>query len=339
MIKRVVICLAALTLTAGFGAGLERVEIAGATSVTPFAEVVQKILHDDILVTLNQRGSTRGLRQLCEKASVPTVVLSSHRVTAETLDRCRVHGFDWLREIKVARYGLVLAQNASTSPLELTTRDLFLALGARTPLSDQDCTLLTNNRTSWSAVRSSLPARPILMIGPAQGTDRFNDFVDLALRDGARSFPCLATLEVKAPQIFDRAVKVRNDQHWVVAGDDEGAVAGVLRHLPHGLALFGWSSLIGTDELAILPLNGVHPTTSTIADRTYPLTQDFYLYTAEAHLGEESAVRRVVEPFVNLGETSPGGRLFEIGFVPPRDSELSYLVNVASGERSAALSP
>lgn len=326
---------AVLSLAMGLaGQAADRpVNVVGSSTVSPFVVAVAELLDDQVRIEMNQNGTSLGLARLCASAlGGPDIAAASRRILRAEMTACAEVGVKELVEMKIGLDGIVIAQSEKALPIELSARDVYLALAARTPLSDQECRLVMNRRKLWSDVRDDLPEREILVIGPPMSSGTRQTFAKLVLEEGARAIPCLRQLEAHSPTYFESALEMRRDGQWIDGGENDHAIAHTLRHLRAAIGIFGYAHLFETDGIEAISYEGVLPTAETVATGVYPLSRPLYLYTTILRLQSRPGIETTLAQFAAPSITGPRGRLTRLGLISVPQSGGVLVMDAATGE-------
>ncbi len=105
---------------------------------------------------------------------------------------CAKNGVKEIIEVKVGYDGIVLGQSKAAKPLNLTRKDIFLALAKQVP--GKDGKLIDNPYKTWKDVNAALPDTKIEVLGPPPTSGTRDAFVELAMEGGAKKFADLKTL-------------------------------------------------------------------------------------------------------------------------------------------------
>ena len=100
---------------------------------------------------------------------------------------------------------------------------------------------------------------------------------------------------------------------------------------PTSVGVFGLSFYENnTDKLKVATMNGVEPTTETIAAGDYPVSRPLFFYVKKAHIGVIPGLKEYAEFFVSDDMAGPDGPLAEYGLVS--DPELAATQTAVADE-------
>ncbi|MBB4658698.1 substrate-binding domain-containing protein [Parvularcula dongshanensis] len=306
------------------------IRVAGSSTVAPFALVVASSADGHAVVS--QTGTTAGLAALCAEGQPVAFAGASRQVRPEEVTRCAEGSVATLVELELGLDGIVLVQGEKQRELSLTAHDLYRAVARTVPLGDGNCRLVPNRVRNWRDVRAALPDRPIMVLGPPQGSATREALIELAVRTGARAEPCLAALEREDEPAFLDSLRLRDDGAWVDTGGSDGAAAYALTRMPDAIGIFSFVHALKQEGLETLSFDGVHPTAATVADGRYTLVRRAYLYTTAGQLTRDPRVMRMVGAFRDPALVGPGGVLTAMGLVAGEEAGRARLIDTATGE-------
>ena len=116
--------------------------------------------------------------------------------------------------------------------------------------------------------------------------------------------------------------KVRTDGASVDIDGDYTETLASLDANVNGVGVFGLSFLLNnTDSIYAARINGVMPSTESIASGEYPVSRPLQFYVKHAHLDQVPGLKEYIEFFVSDEIAGPDGPLAEYGLVS--DPELT----------------
>lgn len=298
------------------------VRIVGSSTIFPFAAKVAEVYSErsSVGLVVEQTGSGGGHKLFCSGDPSINATTSSRAQKPSERTLCAENGIDEVIELRLGYDGIVLARAIESAPMALDERMLFQALARELPRSDTDCRGIANPYHRWSEIDPSLPDERIEVYGPPPTSGTRDAFVETAMEVGARSFPCLANMELNTPNLFrSRAHEVREDGLWIDAGENDNALIRTLTNTPRALGVFGFSFLDqNTDKVTGVSIGGVRPTLSTIRDGDYPVLRDLYLYL---RADDRKEVANYAAEFLSDDASGPGGYLEDMGLIPLQPEE------------------
>ncbi len=345
-------------------AGRDMVSIVGSSTVYPFATVVaERFGRSTNFKTpkIESTGSGGGLKLFCKGvgANTPDITNSSRRIKKSEYDSCQENGVADIVEVLVGFDGIAIANSRKADLLQLTLKDLFLALAKDVPGADGK--LVPNPHKTWKDVNPSLPATRIEVLGPPPTSGTRDAFAELAMGGGAKAIADLKTLrglgadqadEIKAlmaklgisegvytaieekkgkapkgKDVFKTvAYAVREDGAYIEAGENDNLIVQKLEANPNALGIFGYSFLEENgDKVQGSEIGGVSPSFDTIASGDYPVSRPLYFYIKSAHVGKIPGIQEYAMAFTSNKAMGEDGYLPERGLIPLSDEELEQV--------------
>lgn len=313
------IALASLTL-AGCDAlsalSPRQVKVVGSSTVYPFTKTVADAFVEAKpgrrTPVIESTGTGAGIVRFCEGAgsNFADIVNASRRMRRAEFDTCKTNGVGDIIEVPIGLDGIALAESNAGPKLELTRKDLYLALAAN-PLGKP------NTAKTWKDVNPALPAIPIVVLGPPSTSGTRDAFVELILEHGClEAMPAAADLKKAGdPALFDNTCrKIRADGAYAEKGEDDNLIVQGLAENPNAIGLFGYSYLdANRSRLHGVPLDGVTPTYADIESGKYPGVRSLYIYVKKRHLDALPDLKEFLRLYSTMWE--PGGPLTKHGLI------------------------
>ncbi|WP_417579735.1 substrate-binding domain-containing protein [Pelagibacterium sp.] len=307
---------AALAVVAAFGAtaaqaqSRDTIQIAGSSTVLPFASIVAEefgaAFPEFNTPVVGSGGSSGGLRQFCEGVGENTIDIAnaSRKIRAAEVEACAAAGVDDIREIVIGFDGIVFAVNADKGDFALEPIHVFNALAAQVMVDGE---LVDNPYTSWAEIDASLPDQPIALAIPAGNHGTREVFEERVVIPGC---------EEAGVEDEEACVAFRQDVVVEIAGDYTETLAR-LQSNTDTVGVFGLSFYEqNTDTLKVATVSGVEPTAATILAGEYPVSRPLQFYVKGAHVDVIPGLSEYVEFFLSDGIAGSGGRLEEAGLIP-----------------------
>lgn len=303
----------------------DSLEIVGSSTVYPFATVVAERYgraSGSATPKIESTGSGGGMKLFCSGlgTSFPDITNSSRRMKQSEWDNCQANGVTDIIEVLIGYDGIVLANARSVSPMNLTRKDVFLALAAQVPGPEKG-QLIDNPYQTWNQVNPSLPKTKIEVMGPPPTSGTRDAFAELALEGGCKAFPFISALK-KTDSSRYKAVchTVREDGHYIESGENDNLIVQKLEANPSALGVFGFSFLDqNEDKVQGSPIEGTSPEFESIADKSYPISRPLYFYVKKAHVGVVPGIEGYLKEFVSEKAWGMEGYLADKGMIPLSD--------------------
>lgn len=303
----------------------DTISIVGSSTVYPFATVVAERFganSDFPTPKLESTGSGGGLKLFCQGIGTqhPDITNASRRMKPSEFELCASNGVEAITEFRIGSDGIVIASSQKAENLDITLEQLFLALGEKVPSPDDETKLVANPYEKWSEIDSSLPNKPIRVMGPPPTSGTRDSFNELALQGGCEDLPAVA--DMSEDEMEGVCQSIREDGVFIEAGENDNLIVQKLIDDTSMYGVFGYSFLEeNADRLQAATLNGKVPTAEAIAADEYPVARSLFFYVKKAHIGVVPGIPEYVEEFTSMGAMGPNGYLKNVGLiVPPRDA-------------------
>jgi len=335
--KILISSLAASILCATSGSALaqsarDSITIVGSSTVYPFTTTVaEQFGRAGKFKTpkVESTGTGGGIKLFCNGVGpqFPDIANASRRIKAAELQTCAKNGIKDVVEIKVGYDGIVIAENKAGSTLNLTRKDVYLALAKNVPDPANPSSLIPNPYTTWKDVNPKLPATKIEVLGPPPTSGTRDSFVELYLEAGCRSFAWLDALRTQDEPRFKRACDtVREDGAYVEAGENDNLIVQKLNANPSAVGIFGYSFLEeNLDKLKGAVVDGVTPTYETIASGKYPASRPLFIYVKKAHVNVIPGIAEFLAEYTSEKALGEEGYLADKGLIPPLKNEIGKI--------------
>jgi phosphate transport system substrate-binding protein len=330
--KKIILIVCALVMGTGLScatAGSRNyIAIVGSSTVYPFATVVAEQFGKTTRFRtpkIEATGSGGGMKLFCEGLGVqhPDITNSSRRIKKSEYDMCRANGVREITEVKIGYDGIVIANSRKAPLMNLTRRDIFLALAREVPAPDGSRKLVSNPYRTWKDVNSKLPATPIKVLGPPPTSGTRDAFVELAMEGGCKTFDWIKAMKKDDMDRFKRVCHtVREDGAYVEAGENDNLIVQKLIASPDAAGIFGYSFLEeNQDTIQGSLVEGVAPEFESIADGSYPVSRPLFFYVKKAHVKMIPGMMEYVKEFTSEKAWGEDGYLADRGLIPMPDDE------------------
>jgi len=319
----------------------DQIKIVGSSTVYPFSTTVAEQFGKSTKFKtpiVESTGSGGGLKLFCKGIGKkhPDITNASRRIKKSEVKRCAENGIKEIVEVKVGYDGIAMANSKKAQKLALTRKDIFLALAKDVP--DGKGKLKPNPYETWKDVNSSLPAVKIEVIGPPPTSGTRDAFVELAMEGGCKSFKWIKGIKKAAKKAKiagnkteARALKkkykavchaVREDGHYIEAGENDNLIVQKLDANPKALGIFGYSFLDqNSDKVQGSTIDGKDPTFENIATGKYKVSRPLYFYVKKAHVGKVAGIEEFIAEFTSEKAWGPDGYLIDKGMIPMSSKE------------------
>ncbi|KAB1085114.1 phosphonate ABC transporter substrate-binding protein [Neorhizobium galegae] len=320
--------LVAYVAFAGAAAARDQVQVAGSSTVLPYAKIVAESFGEAFpkfkTPIVESGGTGAGLKEFCKGVGEATIDVAnaSRPINKSEAEACKAAGVTDIQEIRIGYDGIVFATASSNGDMKLEPKDLYKALAAQVVV---DGKLVANPYKNWSDINPTLPKGPIAAYIPGEKHGTREVFELNVLAAGCKD---AGATDVIAKEIADKAaqakacVAVRKDG---VAVDIDGDYTETLARIAAnktGVGVFGLAFYENNaDKLKVATMRGIKPTSATIADGTYPVSRPLFFYVKKAHLGVVPGLKEYVEFFLSDDMIGPDSPLIEYGLVAAPDAQ------------------
>lgn len=327
MIKKTLLFSTFAALTAACGAqARDQVQVVGSSTVFPFATAVAEELgqaQEFKTPIVESTGTGGGFKLFCSGKGdgTPDVANASRAIKTSEKDQCAANSAGELIEVKIGYDGIVLANARSAPQLNLSLKDIYLALAKEIP--DGEGSTKPNPYTTWKQVNASLPDVKIEVIGPPPTSGTRDAFAELAMEGGCKTWPWIKSLADSYKETYTKICHtIREDGAYVEAGENDNLIIQKLQANPNALGVFGYSFLDqNTDKVQGSLINSVEPSFDMIANGAYKISRPLYFYAKAAHLELVPGLKAYIGEFISEKAWGPDGYLSEKGLIPMPDEE------------------
>jgi phosphate transport system substrate-binding protein len=306
----------ALTATSAFAR--DNIQIAGSSTVLPYASIVAESFGENFdfpTPVVESGGSSAGLKRFCEGTGETTIDIAnaSRQIKSSELETCAANGVDSITEVRIGYDGIVFAAHKSLENFSaLTTGQIYQALSRHTGF------------TKWSEIDPSLPDVRIEanIPGTKHGTrEVFEEKVMIAGCEAVGDYDKFLEELGDKKKAHAKCVEVDQFKAIDIDGDYTETLARI-ESSKTSIGVFGLAFYYNnTDKLQLATINGVEGSQETIANGTYPVSRPLYFYVKDAHVAVIPGLAEFVNFFVADAVAGPDGPLAEYGLVS--DPELA----------------
>lgn len=282
------------------GTTSEQISIDGSSTVFPLAEAAAEAFTNTqtgaARVTVGESGTGGGFGKFCRGET--QISNASRPISAEEMAQCASANIQYI-ELPIAFDGISVVVHPSNPLTNITMAELRRAWA---PAAQATV-------TQWRQVNARAPNIPLQLFGPGTASGTFDYFNEAVNGDGGAS---------------------RTD--YTPSEDDNVIVQGVSGN-PGAMGYFGYAYYEANRErVKALSVNGVAPSSETIASGDYPLSRPLFVYV-NAEALRRPQVRRFVNYFIaNAATLAP-----RVGYVAlPAEAYAAFTQRVAEGHTGTA---
>jgi phosphate transport system substrate-binding protein len=321
------LAIAAVSATAA--AARDNVQVAGSSTVLPYASIVAELFGENTdfpTPVVESGGSSAGLARFCEGVGENTIDVAnaSRGIRQKEIDACAANGVTDIIEVRIGYDGIVFASQLNgPAYTAFTPADIYQALAAELPV---DGAMVANPNTTWTDVNGDLPAEGIIAFIPGTKHGTREVFEEKVLLQGCEDTGAWdAILEINGGDedaAEEACMNVADDGRSVDIDGDYTETLARIDANPNGIGVFGLAFYENnTDKLKVATMNGVMPTTESIAAGDYPVSRPLYFYIKKAHIGVIPGLKEYAQFFMVDEIAGPNGPLAAYGLVA--DPELA----------------
>ncbi|MCY0149755.1 substrate-binding domain-containing protein [Hoeflea sp. G2-23] len=324
VLKIAAAALVATTALAGAAVARDQIQIAGSSTVLPYASIVAEAFGENTSFStpvVESGGSGAGRKKLCEGVGENTIDIanSSSRIKQSDIDLCAANGVTEIQEVRIGYDGIVFASDINGASFAFTPADWYNALAAKVV---KDGALVDNTAKTWADVNPDLPAQDILAFIPGTKHGTREVFDVKVLEAGCEATGAEEAFKAAGDEKAKGCTALRTDGISVDIDGDYTETLARIDANKNAIGVFGLSFYENnTDKLQVATMSGINPSTETIASGEYPVSRPLYFYVKNAHLDVIPGLQDYIEFFVSDEIAGPDGPLAAYGLVS--DPELA----------------
>ena len=323
------VALVAACGSGGNNSGGSQIKIVGSSTVYPFTTAVAEAFqraNPGTSVIVESTGTGGGMKLFCAGvgADTPDMTDASRAIKKSEYDTCVKNGVKSIIEVPVGIDGLTIIQSKNAPGLNLTAKDIYMALAAN-PFGKP------NTAKTWHDVNPALPAQKIRVMGPPPTSGTRDSLADLILTKGCETDA--ATKALKDDEKKNVCTKIREDGAYIEAGENDNLLVQKVAVDPDTLGVLGFSYLDeNADKVKAVQFAGVSPTEETIANLSYPGSRKLYIYLKGEHIASKPKMKDFIAAYSKVW--GKGGMLEKRGLVPFSGADVT-----AAEQQATALTP
>jgi phosphate transport system substrate-binding protein len=338
-VKTFVSAIALASFAAGAAVARDNVQVAGSSTVLPYASIVAEAFGENFdfpTPVVESGGSSGGLKRFCEGVGENTIDVAnaSRKIKDKEIKACAEAGVTDIIEVRIGYDGIVFASDINGQNFAFQPADIYTALAAELPV---DGKMVANPNTDWAAVNANFKSQPIQAYIPGTKHGTREVFEEKVLLAGCEETGAMATiLEINGGDedaAESACMAVRTDGRSVDIDGDYTETLASIESNKDGIGVFGLAFYENnTDKLQVATMSDVMPSTETIAAGEYPVSRPLFFYIKKAHIGVIPGLKEYAEFFISDEVAGPDGPLAEYGLVS--DPELAATQAAVSAEET-----
>lgn len=293
----------------------DQIRIVGSSTVYPFASYVAEEFGATTgkpTPIIESTGSGGGHKLFSQGTDLntPDITNSSRRMKTSEFDKNMEAGVKDIIEVVIGYDGIAVAFNKSNPDINLTRKDLTLAVAEEVPVNGK---LVANPYKMWNEVNPALPSKPILIYGPPTSSGTRDAFEELVMETASEEIDGYGGKGY---------TKIRQDGVYVPAGENDNLIVQKLAKDKDAFGIFGYSFLEeNSDRLKGASVDGVQPIPANISSGKYPVSRSLFFYVKVDHLDKVPGMKEYVDLFLSEQMIGTNGLLKSIGLIPLPDAD------------------
>jgi len=325
-----------LLVAAGTAQARDQIKIVGSSTVYPFSSYVAEAIGSTTKFktpVVESTGSGGGKKLFCagNGMDTPDITNASRRMKAKEFKKCQKNGVKYITEMVVGDDGIAIAQSKNAAPINLTRKELLLAVASKVPNKDESG-LIENPYHFWDEINPKLPHRKITIYGPPTSSGTRDAFEDMILKHNTKHW------KVYNDAGFKKFHEIRQDGVYVPSGENDNLIVQKLTKDTAALGIFGYSYLAeNTDKIAAATIEGVAPAPETVQDGSYKLSRSLYFYIKQSHIKKVPGMLEYANLFMSEQMIGDDGECTDIGLIPlPKSLRDEYRADLKALKRLKA---
>ena len=312
------------------------ISIVGSSTVYPFSTVTAERfgrVTNFRTPKVESTGSGGGLKLFCSGvgSNTPDITNSSRQIKSSEIELCAQNGVKDVVELMIGYDGIVLANSVKSPRLNVTVKEIYLALAKVVPDPKNPGALIANPYKTWKQINPAFPATAIEVLGPPPTSGTRDAFVELAMEGGCSQFPVISAMKSADEKKFKAVCHgLREDGAFVEAGENDNLIVQKLTASPNAFGIFGFSFLEENhDKVQGSYINGKEPTYDAISDGSYPVSRSMFVYVKKAHVGVIPGLQEFLVEMTSARAMGEDGYMAEKGMIALPESKRKEAAEIA----------
>jgi phosphate transport system substrate-binding protein len=196
VLKLTVSTLAITAMSATVAVARDNVQIAGSSTVLPYAAIVAEFFGENTdfpTPVVESGGSSAGLKRFCEGVGENTIDIAnaSRAIKDSEIAICAENGVTDIVEVRIGYDGIVFASDINGNAFAFTPSDWYTALATEMPM---DGAMVANPNIDWAQVNADFADQPIMAFIPGTKHGTREVFEEKVLLQGCEDSGALAAM-------------------------------------------------------------------------------------------------------------------------------------------------
>ena len=315
---------------AGQAAARDQVQVAGSSTVLPYAQVVAEQFAKTYAgkfkaPIIESGGSTAGLKLFCQGVGEDTIDIAdaSRKIKDTEIKACAEAGVKDIIEVPFGKDGVVFANPVSKPSFAFKPEHIYMALAEQVPV---DGKLVANPYSTWDQIDPAFPKQEITMYIPGEKHGTREVFEVKVLEEGCAAVGAEDLFKAAGDKKAKGCAKVRKDGRSVDIDGDYTETLARVESNPDGIGVFGVSFYENNkDKVQVATVNGITASLETIQSGEYPVSRYLYFYVKKQHLDVIPGLKEYVDFFLSDRMVGMDGMVVEKGLIPLSEKALNDL--------------
>lgn len=296
-------------------AAQNQIKMVGSSTVYPFASAVAEELGatgDVPTPVVESTGTGGGMKMFCDSKDAADITNASRAMKAKEFEECKKNGITNITQAQIGYDGIVIAQDKSSTPMNLSREQIFMAVSAKVPSKDNK-SIIDNPYKNWNEIDASLPNKPIVVYGPPKSSGTRDSFEEMIVEHVAsKDYKDL----FKAAGL-EKFKNIRTDGVYIDSGENDNLIVQKLTKDKNAVGVFGYGFLEENgDKIIAANVDGASATSENIASGKYPISRSLFFYVKNDNRATKPSIDKYVDLFMSEKMIGERGSLKKLGLVP-----------------------
>ncbi|KIM05225.1 MAG: phosphate-binding protein [Sulfurovum sp. AS07-7] len=316
--KKTIMSLALASLFAVSAQAEGQIKMVGSSTVFPFASAVAEqfgATGGGATPVVESTGTGGGMKLFCagNGPTTPDITNASRRMKAVEFETCSKNGVNNITEVMFGYDGIVLAQSKKAKAMNLTRKQIFMAIAKEIPSADGK-SLIPNPNKTWNQIDASLPNKPITVYGPPKSSGTRDSFEEMVMQHFTKKGEFKDAYHAAGHKKYST---IRTDGAWVDSGENDNLIVQKLGKNTNAIGVFGYSYLEeNANKLVGANVDGKAPTAGNISSGAYPISRTLYFYIKNDNITDKPSIKKYATLFTSDKMIGQRGSLKRLGLIP-----------------------